>query len=58
MCCADMLEDPAIKAKFQEVVAASVRQQLEALAGVSAVRPQSVDRSGRQHVSNRDHRDR
>lgn len=51
---ADMLDDPAIKAKFQEVVAASVRQQLEALASAPASGQQDSDRSGRHHG----HRDR
>jgi hypothetical protein len=60
---ADILEDPAIKAKFQEVVAASVRQQLEALASGSVSLPGALahqraeDRSSQQ-VSNHDHRGR
>ena len=49
---ADILEDPAIKAKFQEVVAATVRAQLEMLGagGVSLSQgrqQEELDRSAR-----------
>lgn len=61
-CGADILEDPAIKARFQEVVAESVRQQLEALANAPASSTRQLeagDRSaGRQQVSHYGHRER